>query len=208
MLFSILQNSEVRMLDYQVKLLSNPWDHTVPHAKLYDLLVQVAESRANHIEKMHAKDEWPRASLGLALMIPGAPRNWMAEDAILATIAIGMEGQRFVVNAISKAFYHHDHGVPAGYGRYVDLAASADGDFCYGYSAKVDNMIAGASAQTEIQDACEAAHAAATFLYFIRRERGVWIDQQPEPPHWFCNVDEPGELYKLVADREPIYTPS
>jgi len=195
------------MLEFDARLLTNPWEHSVPNERLYELVYAVAKSRAQHVERMYldGTGEWPRASLGLALMIPDVPSSWVAEDAILATIAIGEEGDRFVENAVGKAFYHHDHGKPAGHGVYVDLAASMDGDFCYGFSTKVDNMIAAASGQTEIQDACEAAHAATTFLYFIRRERGEWKLRQPNPPHWFCDQDEPSSLFTQVAQRPSIY---
>lgn len=198
------------MLSVEVKLLSNPWEHSVPDTLLYDLLSQVGESRAKHVEKQHdgGNGEWPRDSLGLALMIPHAPRAWMPEDAILGTIAIGEEGERFVTNAIGKAFYHHSHGEPAGYGVYVDLAASMDGDFCYGFSAEVDGMIAAASGQKETQDACEAAHAAATFLYYIRRERGGWMEKQTERPHWFCDEDLPDSNFTHVASRRSIFSPA
>src|SRR5438270_537565 len=68
---------EVAMLSVEVKLLSNPWEHSVPTSLLYDLLNQVGESRAKHVEKQYngGNGEWPRDSLGLALMIPNAPRR-------------------------------------------------------------------------------------------------------------------------------------
>jgi hypothetical protein len=195
------------MLEVSVSLKRNPWDHSVPDSMLHNLLYKVGESRAKHVEKQYdnGNGEWPRGSLGLALMVPRAPRSLPAADALLATIAIGPECERFVINAAAKAGYHHEHGVPGGYGVYMDLAASADGDFCYGFSAEVDGMIAGASAQNEIQDACEAAHAAATFLYFIRRQRGAWMGGQEERPHWFCNIDQPGETYQAMVAQPAIY---
>ena len=192
------------MLAITVKLFRNPWDHTIPDLRLYDILDLVAARRAEHVEKMHERGEWPRNSLGLAFLNPAAPRWQPTPETLLATIAIGDEGERFVVNAIAKAAYHRDHGVPAGYGAYVDLSMSIDGDFCYGYSTQVDGLIAGASAQSEIQDACEAGHAAVTLLYYLRKARAEGKQEQPSEPHWFCNLDAPLEIYTKMANQEPI----
>jgi len=193
------------MLETQVSLKRNPWDHSVPHETLFNIVSKVGESRAKHVEKLHERGEWPRDSLGIALMVPFAPRSLPAADALLATIAIGPDGERYVMNAVAKAAYHHDRGEPAGWGVYMDLAASADGDFCYGFSSMVDGMIVGASGQKEMQDACEAAHAAATFLYLLRREREVWMEGREERPRWFCNIDQPGETYQAMVAQPAIY---
>jgi hypothetical protein len=193
------------MLAITVKLFRNPWDHSIPDQRLYDLLDRVAISRAVHIEKMHASREWPRNSLGLAFLNPAAP-NWQpTPETLLATIAIGDEGERFVVNAVAKAAYHRDHGVPAGYGAYVDLSMSRDGDFCYGYSTQVDGLIAGASAQSEIQDACEAGHASVTLLYYLRKARAEWKYGQLNEPHWFDADDKPLQTYyRMAYEDKPI----
>jgi hypothetical protein len=66
-------------------------------------------------------------------------------------------------------------------------------------------MIVGASAQTEIQDACEAAHAAASFLYFVRKARSKWLESQDERPHWFDNQDQPLQTFRHLAEAAPIY---
>lgn len=121
------------MLSISIRLMQNPWDQTIPDVALLDLFDKVAASRAAHVERMHALGEWPRDSLGLAFLNPAAPRWQPTHQTLLATIAIGSEGERFVVNAVAKAAYHRDHGLPAGYGVYMDLAQSRDGDFCYGY---------------------------------------------------------------------------
>src|SRR5438876_823652 len=106
------------MLDTRVRVMSNPWSHTIGDENLFDILEAVADSRADHVEKMYGRGEWPRNSLGLAFLNPAAP-NWQpTPEVLLATIAIGPEGERFIVNAVAKAAYHRDHGVPAGYGVY------------------------------------------------------------------------------------------
>lgn len=195
------------MLDTRVRVIQNPWDHSIPDDQFFKMFEDVATSRAAHVEKMYADGEgdWPRNSLGLAFLNPAAPLWHPTSETLLATIAIGPEGERFIVNAVAKAAYHRDHGVPAGYGVYMDLSMSIDGDFCYGYSTQVDGLIAGASAQSEIQDACEAGHAAVTLLYFLRSARASWVESRGAQPHWFCNHDEPLGIYTSMADKEPIY---
>lgn len=192
------------MLSTAVKLMQNPWGHTISDTTLFMTFEKIAQNRAVHVEKMHERGEWPRDSLGLAFLNPAAP-NWQpTPETLLATIAIGPEGERFIVNAVAKAAYHRDHGVPAGYGVYTDLSMSTDGDFCYGFSTKVDGLIAAASGQSEIQDACEAGHAAVTLLYYLRRDRTEWKSSRQNPPHWFCNFDEPLEIYTEMAQLSSI----
>jgi hypothetical protein len=192
------------MLDVLVKLMQNPWGHTIPDEALIGMFEKVATTRATHVEKMFEQGEWPRNSLGLAFLNPAAPTWQPTPETLLATIAIGSEGQRFVVNGIAKASFHRDHGYPAGYGVYMDLATSIDGDFCWGYSTKVDELIVGASGQHEIQDAVEAGHAGSQLLYYIRQARGAWKEQQPTEPNWFCNLNAPLEVYTAMAERDPI----
>lgn len=193
------------MLDIRVRVLRNPWSHTFPDEELFEMFETVALNRMTHVEKMHERGEWSRNSLGLAFLNPAAPYWQPTPETLLATIAIGPEGERFIVNAVGKAAYHRDHDVPAGYGAYMDLSMSIDGDFCYGYSTKVDGLIAGASAQTEIQDACEAGHAAVSLLYYLRKARAEWKESRQEPPRWFCNLNEPLEIYTEMAAHTPIY---
>jgi hypothetical protein len=194
------------MLSVVVRLMMNPWDHTIPNNELFGMLMSVGESRAAHIEKMHERGEWPRNSLGLAFLNPAAPLWQPTPETLLATIAIGPEGERFIVNAVAKAAYHRDHGVPAGYGVYMDLSRSRDGDFCYGFSEEVSGLIAGASAQTEMQDACEAGHAAVTLLYYLRKARADW-KVVAEDPHWFDDEDRPSAMYTRMAyETQPLQT--
>jgi len=193
------------MLESIVRLMQNPWEHTIPDEELFQIILRVAQSRAAHVELMYndGEGDWRRGSLGLAFLNPAAP-NWQpTPDTLLATVAIGPEGEDFIPNAIAKAAYHRDHGLPAGFGVYMDLSMSIDGDFCYGYSTKVDGQIVGASAQTEHQDACEAGHAAVSFLYFVRKARTEWMMKQETRPHWFCDMNEPLEMYSIMAAQTP-----
>lgn len=191
------------MLSTRIRVYQNPWDHTVPRDKLVSIMAGVAGRRAEHVAKQFEAGAYTRDSLGLAFLNPQAPAWQPSSETLLATIAIGSEGERFIPNAIAKAVYHRDHGEPAGFGVYVDLTQSGDGDFCYGYSSQVDGTIAGASGQTELQDACEAGHAAVSLNYFVRAARKGWLDEHPDA-HWFCNIDAPGELYVAIAATYPV----
>jgi hypothetical protein len=190
------------MLEKRIRVFQNPWSHTVPSTRLVDIVAHVASVCAEHVEKHYDTGGYPRDSLGLAVLNPEAPRWQQSGDTLLFTIAIGPEGERFISNAIAKAVYHRDHGVPAGYGVYMDLTMSGDGDFCYGYSTQVDGTIGGVSAQSELQDAMEAGHAIVTFNYMVRFERKTWLDAHTEN-RWLCDVDEPRELYAEMASRTP-----
>ena len=190
------------MLQIRVRVFQNPWSHTVPDAKLIEFVTHTAEKRAEHVAKQFEAGAYKRESLGLAILDPSAPLWRPSSETLLATMAIGLEGEQFVPNAIAKAVEHRDKGQLAGYGAYVDLTQTQDGDFTYGFSSQVDGTIAGASGQTELQDACEAGHAAVTFNYWIRVTRKEWLDQQETRPRWFTNTDLPRELYLQMA-REP-----
>lgn len=194
------------MLKRHVRVFQNPWSHTVPDNTLSHILARIATLRAEHVEKHFATGRYSRDSLGLAFLNPQAPLWQPSSETLLATIAIGPEGERFIPNAIAKAVYHRDHGKLAGFGVYVDLTQSADGDFAYGYSTQVDGTIAGASGQSELQDAAEAGHAAVTFNYLIRETREGWLDSREERPRWFCNANEPGDLYAAMANSEAKIT--
>lgn len=189
------------MLERFIRVHQNPWDHTVPNDKLAEIIHAVADRRAEHVLKQYEAGNYSRNSLGVAILNPTAPLWQPSSETLLATIAIGPEGVRFVTNAIAKAVEHRDRGLLAGFGVYVDLTQSADGDFCYGYSTQVDGTIGGASGQTELQDVMEAGHALVSFNYWIRQARKAWLDGREERPHWFCNLDEPGELYTEMANR-------
>lgn len=184
-----------------IKVLSNPWLHSVGGDGLMTIIHRVAVARAAHVAKQFAAGDYKRESLGLAIMNPSAPISADSMDALLATVAIGPEGDSFVPNAIAKAVQHRDSGQLAGYGVYVDLTRTQDGDFCYGFSTQVDDTIAGASGQSELQDACEAGHAAVTFNYLLRSHRKEWVDAH-SGNRWFCNIDEPAGLYTRLANQE------
>lgn len=192
------------MNESQWWIYDNPWSHTMDNASLAAAIKRIAETRAQHVQRMHDEGLYKTNSLGIAILDKTAPLWRPSTDVLLCAIAIGPEGKRFIQNALAKAVYHRDHGHPAGYGVYMDLTESADGDFCYGYSTEVDGTIAGASGQREIEDAMEAGHAAVSFNFFVRQGRDAWFNRQTERPHWFCNKDEPGQNYQQMLKREAI----
>lgn len=193
------------MLDVRVRVYQNPWEHTVPTDELVNILESVADRRAEHVEKQFERGNYTRNSLGLAILDPTSALWRPSAETLLATVAIGPEGERFIPNAIAKAVEHRDKGQLAGYGAYVDLTQTQDGDFTYGFSTQVDGTIAGASGQSELQDACEAGHAAVSFNYFIRETRKAWLASQESRPRWFCNEDLPRTLYQDMAALPTIF---
>jgi len=122
---------------------------------------------------------------------------------LLAIVAIGREGERFIPNAIAKAVQHRDKGVLTGYGVYVDLTQTEDGDFTYGFSTQVDGTIGGASGLSELQDAAEAGHALVAFNYHVRSARKAWRDANPDN-RWFCDQDLPRTLYTQMAEQPAL----
>ncbi len=191
------------MLPLHIRLHRNPWPETIGHHELFGILTNVARKRAEHVTKQFAVQEYKRECLGLVIMDPTAP-NWLpSKQAVFCTIAIGEGGHQFVPNALAKAIFHRDHGVPGGYGVYMDPVMLANGDFCYGFSTKVDNTIAAASAQSEIQDACEAGHAAVSFNYYIRQLNQAWRESHPGHK-WFLDQNEPtGDVSELAVLQVP-----
>jgi hypothetical protein len=179
-----------------VKLYQNPWPDTVPNLKA--ILVKIAKKRAQHIRRNFKAGKYKRDSFALAIMSPAARRSVPAEEALLAVLLIGPEGWKYECNAIAKAAEHWETGKPAGYGVFVDLTKSADGDFCWGFSSEVDGTIIGGSGVKPHQDKCEAAHCGASFNYFVEDARLAWMDEHPDWG-WFTNANQPDPRYVAMA---------
>jgi hypothetical protein len=191
----------------RIRLYSNPWSHRIPDADLVRILTNIAAKRAEHLQaQLEAGNYDPDDdSLGIAIMDPTAP-NWQpSSEALLATIAIGPKGDDMVVNAIAKAVFHRDKNRPGGYGVYVDTTQSADGDFAWGFSTKVDDTIGAASGLNQLQDACEAGHALVSFNYFVRTACDEWMKRQEQRPSWFCNQNQAGEMFTDMAAGKVVF---
>jgi hypothetical protein len=192
------------MLEVRIRLYRNPWEHTVPNDELVSIIDRVAKSRAVEVQKHFESGEYKRNSMAIVILDPTAPIWKPSAETLLATISIGPDGNDYVVNAIAKAVEHRDKGQLAGYGAYVDLTQTEDGDFTYGYSTQVDNTIGGASGATELQDSSQAGHALVSFNFYIRQARKAWYDAdraKPKEEHsaWFCDENTPLELYTQMA---------
>lgn len=185
-----------------IKIYQNPWSHTFPDAEMIELFTNIAATRAQSVRLKYDINHYNRDSLAISILDPAAPLWRPSNQTLLATIAIGPEGEDFVVNAIAKAVEHRDKGRMAGYGVHVDLTQTGDGDFCYGFSTQVDETIAGASGQTELQDAYEAGMAAVEFNYWVRRMRQAWREVHPDN-RWFCKVNKPDHLAAEMAEDAP-----
>lgn len=187
----------------KVQVIRNPWDRTVPDEQLCAILDAIALERAANIKRQHEAGVYSRDSLGIAILDPTAAISTSSIYALLATISIGPDGDKYVVNAIAKAMAHRNTGIRAGYGVNVDLTRSADGDFRFGGSAQLDNTIGAASAQTEHQDAYEAGMVLVQFNLKVRQLRAAWCDDNPGG-RWFCSMDEPDHVYMEMAGRPPL----
>lgn len=191
---------ESQMLNTRVFVIQNPWSHRVPLNILTQILTEIAEKRAEHIESSYrADDETGEHNFTFVILDPAAPRWKPSAEAILAIVLIGPNAVKLIPNAIAKAVWHRDHGQLAGYGAYVDTLTAADGDFAWGFSCQVDNTIGGGSGLTQEADAYEVGIALVEFNFEIRSLEKNWFESQKKRPGWFCNADEPGEQYRAMT---------
>ena len=187
-----------------VKVLANPYPHTIPESEFRLLVVMVAHRLRDQIYADHNGLEagqfshLKRPSLGVCLMNPTLPRHTPPEDAVLALIAIGPEGEDYLVNGVGKAVEHWETGQDCGISAYVQLHRLPDGSFIFGHSAEVDGTIAGASAASEQQDRSMAARVAAEFNSLVGDTIRRWQAANPENK-WRCNVDKPRALFTEIA---------
>jgi hypothetical protein len=117
----------------------------------------------------------------------------------MAYFSIGEEADRFLVNAVAKAFEHRDHQANPGSLLSSQQHRLSDGDFRHGHSAEVECTIVGASALSPTQDRFQAQLLAAEFNYMVDSRRGVWTSEHPGGD-WFCNQDKPGERYAAALE--------
>jgi hypothetical protein len=190
----IYERTTVMALAVSIKLFADPYSHTFPHERLAAAVMSIAAELAEMIERRHATGEFPRNSFGMVVLDPTAP-NWKpSSECILATVAIGPEGEDFLVNGLAKAMEHRDHGTNCGTLVYVQPQRLTDGDFCYGFSVNLEGTIVGGSAQTEAQDAMLCTIFAAELNYRIAAAKKAWRTENPGN-RWFCNVNEPSARY-------------
>lgn len=188
------------MLKTRILIVQNPWSHRVPLSVLAEILTEIAEDRAEHIESsFRADDETGEHNFAFVILDPTAPQWKPSSETILAIVLIGPNAERLIPNAIAKAVWHRDHGQMAGYGAYVDTLTGADGDFAWGFSCRVDNTIGGGSGLTQEADAYEVGVALVAFNFGIRALQKNWLECQKKRPNWFCNTNQPGEQYRGMS---------
>ena len=182
------------MLEHRIKVVKNPYPHTIPNDTFVSMLLDICGSRAADIERRYLNKEYKRDSMGFVLLDPTAPNSTRSENAVVAYFSIGSEGDSFLVNAIAKAFEHRDHCASAGSLLFSQTHRLADGDFRWGHSAYVEGTIVGASAQTPEQDRYQAQLLAVEVNYGVGSIRGLWTELHTGGD-WFCNDNAPGERY-------------
>lgn len=181
--------TELQAPQVDVKIVRDPYSHTIPTPVLRAMLVTIAAKLEYRLQSDLPK--FVRPSLGLVLMDPTVP--WLpGVEAVLAYVAIGPEGAKYTPNALAKAVDHHNLGQDCGISAYVQMHRQSDGCFLYGHSAKVDETIVGASAQSEIDDRRLAACFAADFNAEVCAALKLWKEQHPDHK-WRCNQNTPRE---------------
>ena len=133
-------------------------------------------------------------SFGIVLLDPTAPLWKPSAECILATIAFGPNGEKYIVNGAAKAIEHRDHGRECGDMVYTANHMLADGDFCYGYSVCLNGTYAGGSALTELQDRLLVTAYVNEFNYLVDRARKHWLERNPDNG-WYCNENLPSMRY-------------
>jgi hypothetical protein len=177
----------------------NPYRYLLDDDQLDALLVELGLRRAASIWRNHtvAADRAPRGVYGRAcmafvLMDPTAG-PWVAnEQAVLAAIVIGDEGERFLPNAAAKAGGHRRLGRNYGEAVHVDSHLCGSGHFRYGHSAEVRGVIVGSSSQTTDQDLFEAGALARDFVDAITDRHLAW-QEGVGPGEWLSAEDSPGD---------------
>jgi hypothetical protein len=186
------------MAAFKLKVLSNPYPHTIPDVELYRMLDEIATNLHVEVFNRYGSGEFKRNSLGLCLMNPTAPRSTPPQNAILALLAVGLEGPDFLPNGVGKAFEHWQHGEDCGTLAYVKPYLLPDGSFVYGHSVDVEGTIVGASGATEAQDRFLATCFGAEFNYRVTDARKAWRAENPDSK-WFCDQNLPDKAFTAAA---------
>jgi hypothetical protein len=182
------------MLTVAIHQVGDPWEHSFPQADLRYALTDMGAGMAQRIEDGYAAGIYNKTSFGLVLLDPTAPIQVPSSEAILATIAIGPEGSKYLVNALAKVVEHRDHGVECGILVYTAPHVLTDGDFCWGYSVELNGTYVGASGLTQLQDRYFATDLANGFNLDVDEAYQTWRSGHPENG-WRCNVNQPSRRY-------------
>jgi len=191
---------ETKKLRVIVRLVRNPWPHTVPDAQLFETLEELAHEAARGIRVRRDRHEYAEdANLALVVLDPTAPVSLPSEQCVLGIILIGDGAENNITNAASKAFEHRDKGVNIGDLVYGHKHRLADGAFRWGHSACIDGTHVGASGLLEGEDRYEATLYGAGFNYRIECIRIHW-EGEHSGGSWYCDEDKP-ELRLRVLEK-------
>jgi hypothetical protein len=184
-----------------IRIINNPWPHTVPNHRLLEILRGIAEEAAERIKQRHTAGIYEKPKLAIVILDPTAPQSRPSEDAILAIILIGEGAQDNLCNALSKAFEQRDHGRNIGAMATAHSHLLPDGAFRYGHSFEVDSTMGGASGLTQKQDRDEGTTIASSFNRGIQEAREQWEEATGDPGdyYWFCDQNLPEARVKKAA---------
>lgn len=176
-----------------IRIIHNPWPHTVPIEKLFDILKKIAEDAAERIKTRHLSGDYKKPKLAIVILDPTAPTSKPSEDSILAIIMIGEGAQANLRNALSKAFEQRDHGMDIGAMARAHSHRLPDGAFRYGHGFSVDGTDGGASGLSQKQDRNEGTTIASEFNCAVQEAREMWEEDVANPGdfYWFCNQNLP-----------------
>ena len=189
---------------FSVKIVQNPWEHTVPTMELEVILATIAAETAERLVKRYRSGLYEVPALAIVILDPTAPPSRESEQAVLAVVIIGDDAVECVPNAFSKAFEHRDHGIDNGAMVMAHSHLLPDGAFRHGHSACVDGTIGGASALTTVQDRAECTIFLAQLNLAVQERRTAWETNVGNPSHadWFCNENLPEERVKRAIHKD------
>ncbi|MBW4061081.1 hypothetical protein HJC99_00710 [Candidatus Saccharibacteria bacterium] len=189
----------------RVRVSAGNWNDTFPPGELAKLVYEMGRQLDNEVRRGYESGEYLSDSFGMVILDPAAP-NWRpSTDCILATIAVGNNGDGLLVNALAKVVIHRDHGQEAGIAVYTMKRTIPDRYFKWGFSALLDGTFAGGSGQKELQDRMLVTRFVADFNCALDSAR-----KQSEADHpknsWYANDNCPAAeltyaLTRLAGDN-------
>jgi hypothetical protein len=190
---------QVKKLKVDVRIIQNPWLHSVPTKVLGEILMRIAALTAERIRTRKEQGIYEESRLAIALLDPTAPMSRPSEQCVLAIILIGDDAEEFITFALDKAFEHRDHGMNNGAAIAAHKQVLPDGATRWGHSACVDDTtFVGASAQLSIVDRLEATVFGAEFNCEIHRTREEWEKDHPGGD-WYCDQGIASERVREAA---------
>jgi len=180
-----------------VKMLRNPYRHLISDNDFLIELQAMATRRAEDVFQRHQQGQYRRSSLGMCLLDPTLPLSVLSTNAVLALIAIGEEGESYLVNAIAKACEHRDFGLDCGVLAYIQPHRLSTGRFRFGHSACIDGTFVGSSAQLEIHDRYQSTLLGADYNVTVSGLHEDWSAMHGGK--WLSEDNQPDLEYSRIA---------